>query len=194
MKTITMVVNKRENKAFVPVGSVEIVVPVLADIAGAVAGAQVTGEEDGLPVYSDDIANWVQSAIYSTVKAAARNKLENGTATVKAGLKIATNWEELTAEADRSGGAAALALLREFRAQFETWVKTLGKSEAAQATLVKFVGNRTALELADANVKSKIKGYVEQFADALSESEQLRFERPLMSLLETCESASLDDF
>lgn len=194
MKTVVMQVNKRENSKFVPVGQVSIVVPTLEDIVAAVASAKITGEEDGIPVYADDIANWVQSAMFNTVKAAARNKLENGTANVKAGLKIATNWEELTAEADRSGGAAALALLREFRAVFEQWAKTLGKSEAAQQTLVKYVSNRTALELANTDVKGKIKAYVEQFADALPEADQLRFERPLMSLIESCETGSLDDF
>lgn len=194
MKSVIIEVSKTETVAGkrqrVRVGEVAIVVPTLADVLEFIGAAKETGEEDGLPVYSDDKANWLQSAIVSYVKAAARNKLEPGTAIVKDGLKIATNWEELTAEAERPGTGAGLKLYAEVKALFSDWASKQGKSQAAVTTLVGLFNNRQALALATADTKAKVKPYYEAFAASLSEEDLEKYSRPLESILETCDSAA----
>lgn len=188
-----MQVTKTENNKRVPVGEVAIVVPTLEDFVPQCVAAKVTGEEDGLPVYDSDVANWVMSAVYSAVKMAARNKLIGGTVTVKDGLKIATNWEEFTSEAERGGGAAALQLLRNLREAFAKFMAGLGKSEAAQYNANKLFSNKTALEMTSPQNKEKLLGYVEQFAEALTPEDFERFEKPLTSIMDACQASAEDE-
>lgn len=195
---IIMEVNKREgsegNKKFVKLGDVEIFIPLLKDIAGTVASAEIAKDEkgvevveDGLPVYVNDNANWVQGAIAAQVKAQARNKLQPGTATLKEGQKIAETWEELTAEGERGQGAG-LAILREFKTSFSTWVKTLGLSEAASNTLIQLVSNKTALSLQPQNVKDKVAARLEAYVTQLDEENMIKYTRPLQGVADACKS------
>lgn len=194
MKQITLDVSKKDAKSgkYVKQGEMVVTVPVLLDYVAELALAKITGEEDGLPVYDNDKANFTQAAIFAYVKAAARNKLISGTAEVKPGLKIAETWEELTAEGVRTGGAAALALIRELREAFADHVKTLGKSEAAQKVLTTFFNNKAVLEMATAENKGKMQTYIENFAETLSEEDLERFSRHLESLLELCKQEVVD--
>ena len=183
--TVATVGGKKERKE---VGSVDLTVPVIEDIIPFM-GAKVTGEEDGLPVYDSDEANFVVSALVAYCKISARNKTEvvgEGEAAkvkVKDGMKIPTTWEELCQEGTRGGGAAAMAILREAKEAFATWFRTLGKSEAAVATAVTLFSNRSALELQDAKMKEKMTGYVSAFAESLSEELVEKFSRPLENVL-----------
>jgi hypothetical protein len=186
MKSLILDISKTENKKRIKVGEVAIVVPILEDIVAHVAGAKITGEEDGLPVYDNDPANWVMSAVVAYTKAAARNKLEPGTATLKDGAKIATNWEELCMEGDRNGNGAALQLAREVKDAFAKWVATLGKNEATQKIMVQYFSVKTALELATKENKAKMLAYVEQFAESLDEATAERYARPLENVAATC--------
>ena len=190
MKTLTVVASKKIGGKYVEQGQYAIVVPVLEDCAGQVAGAKVTGEEDGLPVYDNDVANFVQSALLAYVKAAARNKLSPGTAEVKPGLKIATNWEELCAEGERGGNGAALQLAREVKEAFGKWVAGLGKSEATVRVIVTYFGSKDALETASADHKAKVKAYVEDFGASLDEETLERYSRPLETIAARCETAT----
>ena len=157
----TMEVKKRSAKAgekSIRVGEVAVFVPVKEDFISELVKAEQAKDdkgqpavtEDGLPLYNDDKANFVQQAIFAYVKAAARNKLESGTATPKAGLKIAETWDELTAEGTPGNGAAALQLLREVRTAFAEWVAKQGKSEGVQKALNTYFSNKGALETASA--------------------------------------------
>lgn len=184
MKSIVMPVSKKINGKYEKQGEVAIVVPMLEDILPHVAGAKVTGEEDGLPVYDNDPANYVMSAILAYVKMNARNKLKPGTAELKDGQKIPTNWDELCAEGERGGNGAALQLAREVREAFARWVSTLGKSAAAQAVICGYFNNKTALQLADATNKGKMSAYIEQFAASLDEETLERYARPLENISE----------
>lgn len=192
MKTIIVTASKKIGGKYVPQGEYAIVVPVLEDCAGQVAGAKVSGEEDGLPVYDNDIANFVQSALLAYTKAAARNKLVSGTAEVKAGLKIATNWEELCAEGDRGGNGAALQLAREVKDAFGKFIAGLGKSESTVRVITTYFGSKDALETASAENKAKIKGYVEDFGASLDEETLERYARPLETISARCDSATPD--
>jgi hypothetical protein len=190
MKAITVTASKKIDGKYVEQGKYNITVPLLDDCAAQIVGAKVTGEEEDLPVYDNDIANFVQSALLAYVKAAARNKLQPGTAEVKPGLKIATNWEELCAEGDRGGNGAALALNREVKDAFAKWASTLGKSEATVRVMVTYFSNKAALETASADHKAKLSDYVDQFGASLEEETLARYSRPLENVSAACAVAT----
>lgn len=181
MKQIVIEVSKKENGKHVKVGDVQITVPVLEDIVGVIA-AKVTEEKDGLPVYDSDIANWVQDAMLAYVKSDARNKLQPGTVTLKEGAKIPETWEELCATGTRGSGAA-LALYRDCKNLFATYVATLGKSEKAADVITTLFGNRAALSLQSKVNKDKMAGYVNGFAESLTAEELEKYMRPIESVL-----------
>ena len=192
-------VNKKVDGKYAKVGDVTIHVPTL-DCFGITAeqakdkdGAPLV--DDGLPVYTTDEANWLQGAILAQVKAQARNKLVSGTAELKPGAKIATNFAELTAEGDRAGNGAALQAIRELKTLFAKWVAGLGKSAAAQALLNGLFGNKQALAVQAADNKAKMMQYVQDFAESLEEAQLEAGQKYLQSLLDVCASSvSADDF
>lgn len=199
MRALTIEVNKKVNGKYAKVGEATIHVPTLDEIGlNAEIAVNQEGkpeEEDGLPVYKDDKLNWVQGAILAQVKAQARNKLVPGTAEVKAGQAIATDWATLTAEGDRVGNPDALAAIREAKAAFSAWVATLGKSAAAQATLNTLFGNKQALSLQSPDNKGKMAKYVEDFAASLEAAKLERFMKYLTSVTDACNVAQeADDF
>jgi hypothetical protein len=198
-------VSKKEAVAgkneYVKVGEVAIHVPTLQDIIDAgTPTAEVDDKgaalltDDGLPVYKADAHNWAMNAIFAQVKAQARNKLVSGTATLKPGAVIATDWPTLTAEGTNTG--EALAIVREAKQAMAAWAASLGKSAGAQALINGMFGNKQALALqSDAN-KAKIEAYIMDFAASLDEAKQARFERYITSVIEVCtaKADSLDDF
>jgi hypothetical protein len=197
MLNIIVQVSKTENKARVKIGEQVVTIPTLEDFTAQLVAAKIKAgdegkDEEGLPVYDNDVANWIMSAVVSAAKAAARNKLIPGTAELRPGVKIATNWEEFCAESDRGGNGAALQLLREVKEDFTKWVKTLGKNEATQNVMVTLFSSKAALKVATNDTKGKIKAYVEQFAESLSVEQAERYERPLTSVLETCDEDTSD--
>jgi hypothetical protein len=187
-------VSKKENGKFVKQGEQTIYVPTLKDIFPFVT-AEIKKDdkgnevfEDGLPVYESDEANWIQGAILASVKAQARNKMVNGTATLKDGHKIAENWAELTAEGVRDG--SGLALAREFKAAFQEWVSKQSLSEAAATTLITLVSNKAALTLQQQSTKDKVKARLELFATEMEADVLEKFTRPLENAMAACEVAA----
>lgn len=188
---IKMIVSKKENKAHVKVGEQDIYCPTLKDLLPVIGseikkddkGAEVI--EDGLPVYEDDKANWLQGAVLAAVKAQARNKMIPGTATLKDGAKIAEDWDGLTAEGERGQGAG-LALLREFKASFTDFISKQGLSEAATNTLIQLVGNKAALTLQQTSTKDKVRARLEKFAESLDAAQLEKLARPFEAALEAC--------
>jgi hypothetical protein len=199
MKQVTIDVSKKVNGKFVKQGEVTITVPVLADVMEFVNSQQklddkgAAVEEDGLPVYADDKANWLQGCMLAAIKAQARNKLVSGTATLKEGLSIPTDWESILAEGVRGGGEA-LAIAREAKTAFAEWMGKQGKSEAATQTVVTLFSNKQALALQSEANKGKVKAYVEAFAESLEATALERFEKPIQSVIDTCEASTEVDF
>jgi hypothetical protein len=191
-----MEVSKTETVAgksqYVKVGEVDVYFPSLEECAGFVQGAKVTKTgDDGIPEYEGAEANWIMTAILSYAKANARNKLVSKSTELKDGLKIAETWAEFTAESGRSG--EALTIMREARADFAEWIAKQGKSEAATKTLITLFNNRAALELQSATNKAKMLGYVESFAESLSEERLSRLQKPIENVLDACaESDAMD--
>lgn len=192
-------VNKKVDKKYEKLGDVTIFVPTL-DCFGLVAEQAKDKDnnpmvDEGLPVYTTDEANWLQGAILAQVKAQARNKLVSGTAELKPGAKIATNFAELTAEGDRAGNGAALQAIRDLKTAFAKWVSGLGKSAAAQALLNGLFGNKQALAVQAVDNKQKMAQYVADFAETLTPEALEAGQKYLQSLLDVCASTvSADDF
>jgi hypothetical protein len=193
-------VNKKGTDGkYVPVGSIQMPFPTLAD--AGISAEQAKDEagallfEDGVPVYVSEEANWLQNAILAQVKAQARNKLVSGTATLKEGKTIATNWDELTAEAEGTGNPAALLAIRELKTAFGKWVSSLGKSQAAQTLLNTLFGNKQSLATQTTETKAKMVGYITEFAQTLDADALEKGKRYLDSLLAICETnADAEDF
>lgn len=202
MKEIKIEVNKKVNGKYAKVGEQSIFVPILHLALSALGSPEIAKDkdgadvyEDGLPVYTKDEHNWVQGAMLAQVKAQARNKLVPGTADVKAGQAIATDWPSLTAEGERVGNPEALAAIREAKADFAAWVATLGKSAGAQATMNTLFANKQALSLQTPENKAKIAKYVEDFATSLDETKLERYMKYLDSVTAACEvTTEVDDF
>lgn len=181
----------------VKVGTVDIFVPTLDELGVAVE-AQLDDKgvaivEDGIPVYKDAKHNYVQNALFAQVKMQARNKLVTGTATLKPGVAIATDWETLTAEGGGNTGEG-LAIVREVKALFAKWATTLGKSPNAQATMNMLFSNKGALALQSEENRDKIATYVGTFAETLDADQLARYMKYLDSVLEACKAETADDF
>src|ERR1700746_3630378 len=91
------------------VGDVTYFVPELAafDITAEVEEI----DEDGLPIYKSEKANWVYGCILAAVKANVRSKLVSGTASFKEGLAAPFDLTTLMAEGERGGSGEALKKL-----------------------------------------------------------------------------------
>lgn len=175
------------------VGSVDIFVPTLADIGITTASTGVNDE--GLSVYADDISNWLQGAIYTQVKAQARNRLKPQSLELKSDLGIATDFAMLTAENLGAGNPEALIASREVKALFSTWVATLGKSAKAQAIIISLFNSKEALKVQDTSNKDKMKAYILDFAGTLTGEQATKYAKNLETLLElTAADTEADDF
>lgn len=197
--TISIEVNKKVAGKFSKVGAVDIYVPTL-EAAGFTAERQLDDKgnevmEDGLPVYKAASHNWIQGAMLAQVKAQARNKLVSGTATLKEGQAIATDWDTLTAEGERGGNGDALAVVREVKAAFAKHVASIGKSQKAQDTLTTLFASRQSLALQSTENKAKMAQYVAEFAETLDDAQLTRFMKYLEAINQACEvTDEVEDF
>lgn len=191
-------VSKKEGGQFKKVGDMVYYVPTLED-AGFTPERQKDdkGEDlfdEGLPVYKEAAANWVMGAVHAAVKAQARNKLLPGTASLREGAKIATDWDTLTAEAERPGGEA-LKAMHEVKDLFKKHVASLGKSQKAQDTLITLFSNPPSLALQSAENREKMSNYVGEFLETLNPEQATRYSRYLDKIATACATeAEADDF
>lgn len=179
-------------KKRVPVGEVDIYVPTLAD-AGVTSAVQSVGEDkkplfsdEGIPVYEKDEHNFLMDALYSAVKAQARNRFKQGTVEYKGNLKVSTNWAELTAENVGANSGEALAKFRELKALFLGYVTGLGKSPQARDRITTLFNERKALIAQDQSNKDKMQAYVEAFIETLSAEQTEKYLNSLQSVLDAC--------
>lgn len=195
MNKFIMEVSKKEvvNGAnqYVKQGEVTIFYPLLSELGLAVEPKELDAE--GFPIYADEKVQYAFDAILAAVKAQARNKLVSGTATLKDGQKIAESVDELL-ESGGGNKGDALAAVREMLVAFKAWLPSTGKKENVQAAVYDLARNKTGLALQSADKKQKFSGYLADFAATLSPEQSARFQRPLLSLSEACESGdALDD-
>jgi hypothetical protein len=180
-----------------PVGKVDIGVPLLKAF-GFDAEIESIGE-DALPVYKDEKADWLFSAVVAAVKAKARNALVSGTAELKPEASIAMDFEALLAEGKRGGGAEALAVVRDLKAKMSFWIASVQKKSAGTCAFIQgLFANRQALSLQSEANRTKMVGYINDFAGWLAEEDLELLEKGqkyLDSLLAAAEvQATTDDF
>ena len=146
----TIEVSKKEGSKRVPVGSVEVRIPTLSDF--------------GI-VYSegDLVGLWVDKAIRAAALADARNKLVSGTATLKAGAKIAQTLEELAAPAENSG--EALKQISELKKAFAAYLEAEKLSAKAIQFLRGCFDSPKALALQTPEVVAKVQARIESFIE-----------------------------
>lgn len=186
MQSYEMKVSKKENGAYVEVGSVEVYYPLLSELG---IDIEPSGkDDDGFPTYADERVQYAFDAVMAAVKASARNKLVSGTVEFKEGNKIAETVEELLAAGERSG--AALALRREFFADFKAFLPSLGKSQAFAAGLYDIVSNVKGICNQSGKRKELISATVGDFAGKLDAEKLAKYERILSQIAEQCEAES----
>lgn len=189
--TYNMEVNKKVAGEYQKVG--EVAVPVF-DLAEFGLEVEATGKDDeSLPLYATDSLNWVFGAVFAAIKADARNKLQSGTANLKAGQKIAATVAELIEKAERSG--AALAVVREFNKAFAAFLEThSGKSAAVQAVLNGMVKTRATIGLSSEARRNALLLQLSTFADTLTEEDAAKYQNTILAISDACTGAvELDD-
>lgn len=193
MQKITLAVSKKgqnEGDKRVDVGTVDIFVPTLADVG--LSDAAFTLDTEGYPVYSDEKLDFVQSAISAAARAIARNRLESGTATLKAGKTIPTTIEELL-EAPEGNRGESLKLFKGFINEVIAYAAKIGKSTKAQATLASWLTSKKSLAIISAENKQKALVYITETVAQLSDADQAKYENIALSLAEVCEAVEGDD-
>lgn len=193
MQKITLEVSKKGNKEGdkrIAVGTVDIFVATLKDMG--VSDAEFTLDEEGYPVYADEKLDFVQASLSAACKAIARNRLESGSATLKAGKTIPTTVEELM-EAPESNKGEALALYRAFISAVVAYAAKIGKSQKAQATLASWLSSKKTLAVISAENKAKAAQYVTDAVADMSEADQAKYENIAIALVEVAEAAEGDD-
>lgn len=179
------------------VGEVIIHVPLLE--AFGISAEIEKVQEDGLPSYKDDKHDFLFGSVVAAIKAKARNALVSGTADLKPGLSIATNFDELFADGGRQSGAEALAIVRDIKAKMAFWLASVEKkSKGTQDFINGLFASRQALSLQSEVNRTKMAEYIERFSEWLaSEDVELleKASRYINSLLEAAKvSASTEDF
>lgn len=192
-KPIAMPISKKVPSAnggneYQEIGKVTANVPLL-DEFGIQAEIKVEDgekvyDEDGLPIYTDDKANWLLSAAVQSIKMTARNKLIPGTIELRDNAVIAENWEQLLAESGNRG--EALKLIAEIKKSYASFINTLDKSPQVKSHLIGLFGNKQALALQTSGTKEKFANYVQQYAESLEEETLTRYSRYLQGLEEVC--------
>lgn len=186
MKQFKMVVSKKENNEYKAVG--EVLVPCF-DLSEFGVEVEPTGtDEQGLLTYSDERVQFVYDAVVAATKADARNKLVSGSATLKAGNKIADTVAELIAKAERSG--AALAINREFITSFTSYLAgKSGKTAAVQALYSGMVKNRASIAISTEARRNGLLSQIEAYTDQATAAEAEKYTNILSAIADACSGA-----
>ena len=156
---------------------------------------EVSGEKDdeGLPVYKDNAAAWLFSAVVNHAKTSARNRIKPRTAELLPGRSHVTTLDELFAPVVRSG-SAALAERSGLFALWNAYMDSLNRQPAVTTLAKQFMKSPDALIAQPANVKAGVNGWLSGFIDAHGE-ELSEYQAGMVStVIEACETdaASLE--
>lgn len=177
--------NKREK-----IGDVEYLQPTLADFG--IAGTEVRDEKTNeLIGYTEKVADWLFSAIYTATRAALTTRLDPQAVTYRAGQSAWTNLDELVTP---TGGAkgAHFTIKKDFKEAFNAFIDSLGKSAGFTANIktlaVLPIGKDTqpALAAIDAGTKKVFKKYLDLFVASLGDDDVMKFQGILTDLDECC--------
>lgn len=195
MNKYTLEVNTKEDGKYVPVGSIDILYPTLAELGLDIQPIPQTEKEiaEGEVIeYKDEKHQFVFESIFAAVKANVRNKLVSKSAVLKDGVSLPETVEELIATAERDG--SALRAYREMLAAFKAWLPSTGKATKTQAAILTLASNKKSLALQSVDKKTKFLDYLAGFAGTLTPEQAADYTRSLKSLEEACNAVDdLDD-
>ena len=181
----------KEGDKRVAVGSVTMHYPLLSELGIAIEPKEYD-KDSGLPVYEDEKVQFVFDSIFAAAKAIVRNRLESGTANLKAGKTIPTTVEELL-ESPEGNRGEALKLYREFVAAVVAYAAKIGKSQKAQATLASWLSSKKTLAIISTEHKAKAVQYITDAVAAMTPEEQSKYETIALGLVEVAQDADGDD-
>lgn len=182
----------------VEIGSFQVIVPTIERFIQEIEGAKVTGtDSDGLPVYDNDAANFLQSAITAACKMNARNKLAPKSAKARDGLEIPTTFAKLV-EPAQVGGSNALAAISDLVKGFTAWMVATGKPAAVHATFGQLLRQQSLIGVQSDKVRQVLATWLSEFGAAVSEagsldSYQEGYLMKAISIAEGEEDESLED-
>lgn len=145
-------------------------------------------DDDGLPIYKQDVHNWVYGAILAATKANVRNKLVSGTASFKEGSAAPSTLAELIAEGERGGTGEALKRIAELKKTWGEWVDSLKKSAAATKMLRGYFASADNLALQPQDNKDKFAKYLTDFAATRTSEFLVANQKYLDGLLSACKA------
>lgn len=189
-----MVVSEKVAGKYQARGSVAVYYPTLQEV-GVVGAVVKTSDEEGFPVYENDLHNYLFSSLLAAIKAAARNKLEvvNSVVQLREGCVIATTTEQLLEAGGTSG--AALQAIRDFLAAAKVFLATTGKSEKIQAQVLGLFKQPDTISLIeDAAKRERVRSYLISFVATITEDQEASWGRRIAQIDEACNAVSaLDD-
>ena len=177
--------NKREK-----IGDVEYLQPTLADFG--IPGTEVRDEKTNeLLGYTEKVADWLFSAIYTATRAALTTRLDPQAVTYRAGQSAWSNLDELVTP---TGGAkgAHFTIKKDFKEAFNAFIDSLNKSAGFTANIktlaVLPIGKDTqpALAAIDSGTKTVFKKYLDLFVASLGDEDVMKFQGILTDLDECC--------
>jgi hypothetical protein len=190
----TLILRETVNGKHKEVGKATIPCPTLADFGLSAAQAKDDAgnpaTDNGLPVYEDPKAQWLQDAIQLAVSVKVRNRFQKGQ--LKAGQTLPEDFDSLTAESARTG--EALVLRREARADFENFLRSLQKAEPIVARLGEmFWLSNKVLSTASEKYLEAITHYAERWVAQLDDAKKSRFAPKITELQESINAATSED-
>lgn len=187
----------------VEVATVQIPMPILADFG--ISGTQAIAAEDdkdmgyikgqpmfddGVPVYGDPKADFLQTAITARVFSMVRNRFVDGK--IKPGAVIPEDFEQLLAETTRSGDA--LAMRREAKDSFAAYLQSKEKPAVVVELLSNlFYNSAKVLPSAAPKYVTALQTHAGDWIGTLKPEQATRFTPKIQELNESIKSATVSD-
>lgn len=182
----------------VAVGKAKYFIPTLSAIAQICLDAKIIpkelekGEEDdGVPLYDHDVANWVMQAIVGKVQVKVRNSLVPESAEFQSDKQPATSFEELLSPAERTG--EAMKRKSEFVTGFSGHIAGLGKSAQVVATWKNLIRTPEALMSQSPTIKAKGLEYLDSFMQSLSAENLERYGKFIVAFGDAAKGTGVTD-
>lgn len=197
MHGIKMDVSKKvgegDNKKYEKVGEVEVFYPDLIELGFAgvepkVLEGKELEEAAGFLRYSDPRHQYVYDAVCAQVRATVRNRLVNGTATLKDGASIPSNIDELLEGGDAQG--EAVKRTNAYLASFKAWLPTLGKSAAYNDAMQAYVRAHKLIPAQTAEIKSKILSAITAHAATLKPEDAMQWKSSIDKIGDACKAVN----
>jgi hypothetical protein len=177
------------------IAKVDMPFPVLADF-GIIATQSKNdkGElefDEGVPVYEDDVMDWLQTAVVQQLKAQNRNKFIDGK--LKDNAILPENFIQMVAVGERSG--EALKARYAAKASFAAYLKSKNKKDTVVNLLSNLFIDANSIATAKDDFANALAQHMQTWVSALAETDKVRFARTIEKAVTAVNdrNVSLDD-